>query len=150
MAIIPKNGIQTYQANISKSLDINGNVSYRIVGKEGTPLEGAVYTYRGEVDTTNTSITVKQEQGLAEQVYNFSQSYAKISGLIDEEIARIQDSINGVDADNLTRAQEQRDRVVATQSEKLALLDQAQSNAQSSINAINAIFGNNNNSNSST
>jgi flagellar hook-associated protein 2 len=150
VAIIPKNGIQTYQANISKSLDINGNVSYRIVGKEGTPLEGAVYTYRGEVDTTNTSIVIKQEQGLAEQIYNFSQSYAKISGLIDEEIARIQDSINGVDADNLTRAQEQRDRVVATQSEKLALLDQAQSNAQSSINAINAIFGNNNNSNSST
>jgi flagellar capping protein FliD len=76
--IIPADGSTTFKASLN--LLPNSTNTYLITGLEGTALEGASYGYTGP----DTTITVKQEQGIADRLFNLLDQYNQVDGLVDD------------------------------------------------------------------
>lgn len=132
--IIPADGSTTFKAKLT--LLANTTNTYLITGLEGTALEGASYGYTGP----DVTITVKQEQGIADRLFNLLDQYNQVDGLVDDRTASILDENT-----NSTYKKADAQTALARETERLynkwSATEAAISRANSVQKQIRAIFG---------
>ncbi len=121
----------------SSVFTINGN---SLVGQAGTAYEGLTFAYAG---TTDTSINITLNAGLADLLYNTIENYTAADGTIQEEIT----ALNAENEDYTEEAQEIRDKGEEIREEQIqvyAAMEAELARLDSLLNTVRALLGNNN------
>lgn len=117
---------------------IEGN---RLIGNVGSVYEGLTFVYAGTSDAT---INVSFNQGLADLLYNAIEPYTNPTGLLQEEISLLNDEND----DFTTEAAEIRERGEEIREEQIqvyAAMEAELARLDSLLNTVRALLGNNNN-----
>ena len=120
----------------SSVFTINGN---SLVGQAGTAYEGLTFAYAG---TTDTSINVTMNAGVADLLYNTIENYTAADGSIQEEIT----ALNAENEDYTEEAQEIRDKGEEIREEQIqvyAAMEAELARLDSLLNTVRALLGNN-------
>ncbi|MCS5596898.1 MAG: flagellar filament capping protein FliD [Alphaproteobacteria bacterium] len=121
----------------SSVFTINGN---SLVGQAGTVYEGLTFAYAG---TTDTSINVTMNAGVADLLYNTIENYTAADGSIQDEIT----ALNAENEDYTEEAQEIRDKGEEIREEQIqvyAAMEAELARLDSLLNTVRALLGNNN------
>ncbi len=112
-------------------LDATGN---KITGKTGTPVAGLEFIYTGEGTDV---ISVSLSQGLADRIYNLSNTYVKDAGLLDTAVSDLADQNDDYETDILS-LQDRLDQYVERLRVQFSALEQALTSVNNVLQLLDA------------